>query len=236
MTLSSSIHQQRNLPMNAEQNSTKQPSPAVTYGDLSGLSHSDARNNLYLVPAAETKDGTVHVLVSSVVGAGCPEPAYHGRWHCLGRVSATSVPASLLGLLQVHEQDLLTVAARYQGSHWDGNNHRGRWRDATANETDAEAAVEQALTEVASYWDADEWFAPLGPHFAEELAHLDSLDAQVEHEVSTAAATNEYLDDSNVRETLLGYAQARLEEHEETDDDEPAARLRTRLRGWLADA
>ena len=82
--------------------------------------------SLYLVPADET-GGLPRVAVFDRWGAGSPEPAWHGRWLSLCTYGPQVVGESVRAALESRVDQLVELAATYQGTEWDGNNHRGSW-------------------------------------------------------------------------------------------------------------
>jgi len=64
-------------------------------------------------------------------------------------------------------QNLLTLLEGYEGTEWDGQNHKGIW---SAESQELLESVEQQLSNsVTYYWDAGEWFEPVQAKLIEEL-------------------------------------------------------------------
>jgi len=204
--------------------------------DVRGISQTDgANNNLYLVPMQERTTGDVPlVLVYSVIGSGMPAQAFHHRWLYLGKVSGQAVPESVEATLRGAEETILEIAALYEGHGWDANNKVGRWRQDDKVE-DAGYRLQEALSEVATYWVASDYFAPLGgvDLRMRELATADDVNVVVEHEIKNANS-DVYLNGVDVRRCLLDDAQTWLDNHTDPSaDTEDERTLRARLEGWL---
>lgn len=180
----------------------------LTYGDMSVLNVSGARNTVYLVPSAENGDDGPHVFVWSNVGAGQPERAYHNRWRAVGSVSETAVPDSIKATLKAHESDLLRIAAAYRDAEWNGSNYIGKWQDTEELEA-IEYQIEQALENVQTFWDVSDWFSVITlPKLIQDDSTLDEI---VEREVSDGAKNGAVLDADDVRRWLVDSAQECLQ-------------------------
>lgn len=206
--------------------------PALIYGDMSLTTASGARNRVYVIPAEEN-GGTPEVFVWGCIGSGEPERAYHDRWFCVGHVESSAVPESIERVLRDHEDELLAIAARYQGATWNGSNHVGKWEDPGLDDAEV-MALSSALNEgVTTYWKASDWFAPVTLH---EIVRSDglTLDQIVAAEVDQADP-DATLDPGDVRDWLEGSAKKWLERHADADDDDADdAKLRARLVAMLA--
>jgi len=120
--------------------------------------------SLYLLPAEETKSGSVEIYAYSGVGnIGTPMPAFHGRWFGFGSYGVNVCGQSVLDVLKGMESQLLAVATHYEGTRWDGRNHVGVWAD----EDDLGVGRSRhqlywswcdAEDRLRSYWDAIDWF------------------------------------------------------------------------------
>lgn len=200
--------------------------------DVQGISDvSGAINSVYLVPTEERDSGTGPlVCVSSSIGSGMPERAYHRRWQYLGKVSPQAVPESVISALEACQETLLAIADLYEGHQWDGHNQVGQWRQDEALEREM-LDIQEALSQVSTYTAASDYFAPLGNVNSRmrELATQDSLDAVVAHEVGNTVE-DQHLDEADVRQELLNDAETWLAKH---GDEEGNEALRARLEGWL---
>jgi len=204
--------------------------------DVRGISQTDgARNSLYLVPTQERDMGDVPlVCVVAMIGAGTPSPAYHHQWRYLGKVSTQAVPESVEDAVRGAEETILEIASLYEGKHWDGNNHVGSWRQDDKIE-DAGYQLQEALSQVSTYWAASDYFAPLGgvDLRMRELATDANLGVVVERELKNAD-TDVHLNEVDVQECLLDDAQTWLDNHTDPSaDTEDERTLRARLEGWL---
>jgi hypothetical protein len=147
-----------------------------THGSCSGTQVS-----LYLIPADETSSGAAEVVTFSNVGPGCPEAAWHGRWHCLGSPSVDFVAESLVEVLESQRDKLQRIADAYLGSEWDGNNHRGKWdKDADIDDVEIDLECE-------TYWDADDWLGGDWPSTDREILAATDLQSLAESYVDNAA-------------------------------------------------
>lgn len=177
-----------------------------TRGSISGT-----QTTLYLCPGADTKDGIPEVYLWSNVGSGCPEPAYNRRWISLGSPGTAYVADALIAKLRGVEDHLLTIDAAYIGTEWDGHNHVGRWEDAIDGNLQA---VRDAIADVQTYWDADDWFSPIN---ASQLnLELASITEIAEAEIASAAG-DAALDLDDCRKAIRRMIQRAAEE--ETDED-----------------
>ena len=189
---------------------TTEQQPKIIYPDASELEPTgDWRVTLYLIPAEESESGVPGILASVSVGnGGCPEPAWHDRWKCIGRVPEDAVGESVLAMLGEYESDLLDLAAAYEGSQWDGNNHVGSWADDGVS-------LDLPWHDVAQWWDPWDWFQGQSWVDVCTLAHIDPergaacLDELVAALTSDSATGDEYLR----AEDVLRHVTNLLDEH-----------------------
>lgn len=202
----------------------------LTIEEFDPLDISGAVNIVYAVPGSERKDGVPHVLLYSGVGSGYPERAYHGRWLRLGSLAAKAVGSEAVEVIESHKGLILSLLATYQGTEWDGNNHVGVWkRPDNDDDFDIEYMcydIDRDLSQVATYWEASDWFAPVG---LQECSSCDLLEDQVNYELDIAADNDAHLDPGGVRDHLIYLAEKFLEE----DSEEDEAELKTRVLGWI---
>jgi len=161
--------------------------------DTAHFDHTSGRCiRLFLIPAEESKNGLPTVTAFDHVGAGCPEPAWHGRWAAIGSIGPQIVGESVLRTLEILIDDLLAVAERYLGSEWDGNNHVGRWRGQEAGmELDR---WEDERADWQCYWDAGDYYGQACLRWEDlcEQTKVDperALTAKWEDAVDAVAAT-----------------------------------------------
>lgn len=147
-----------------------------THGSVSGT-----QVTLYLIPADETRNGVAEVSIFSSVGPGCPEPAWHSRWHCLGSLPVEYCAESLVEVLESQRDTLEQIAASYLGSKWDGSNHVGRWCE-WLDGVDLDLECE-------TYWFADDWLS----HTTRDETVRDVLDLG---DGTIESAVAEILDDA----------------------------------------
>lgn len=186
---------------------------------------------LYLVPAAETEDGIPRVYSFGRVGAGTPEPAYHGRHLALADLPRSSVASEVRDCLLAHVDELVALSEAYEGSTWDGHNHVGTWSEDVDY---AYARFGELIGGLPQYWDADDWFSG-DPRGAVDTALLcDSLDDAVEHEIDNASNTAR-LEREDVRKALCALIEERVEDLEDSDDEDDQAEL-AKCRKLLEDA
>lgn len=172
-----------------------------TTGSVSGTQVS-----LYLIPADETRGGVPEVVTFSNVGPGCPEPAWHGRWHCLGSLPVEFCADSLVEVLESQRDKLQQIADAYLGSEWDGHNHRGRWEEDVDDIT--------IDLECETYWDAGDWLGSDQPQTDRDILAADSLESLAEGIVDNAAGTAR-LQLGDVLDCLTGRAGDLLNENRE---------------------
>jgi len=203
----------------------------LTIGDCSTLDVSGAHNVVYAIPAEEHDDGIPHVFVWGNVGSGMPMLAYHDRWLYVGHVLQKAVPEEVERVLREHEDEILKALEAYRGSEWDGRNIVGKWQHALDAWGDAEVelhSVREALSEVATFWDASDWFTAVS---FEDYVSGDDLDATVDFELTDALREGAHLEAGNVRDYLVWAAQQYVDKHE--DDEEVSEHLRI-ARIWAA--
>jgi len=201
-------------------------------GDETICSVSGTQVSLYLIPADETSSGVAKVTTVRNVGPGCPEPAWHSRWHCLGNLSVDFIAESLVEVLESQRDTLEQIAASYLGSEWDGSNHVGRWREwLDGIEIDLECET---------YWPASDW---LGQTTLEETARdvLDLGDGTIEtavdeilHYAEGTARLEESDVEAVVRDRLDDYRTETMERLEaltegEDSEDSEAKELARRI-------
>lgn len=191
------------------------------HGSISGTQVS-----LYLIPAEETRNGVAEVTTFSNVGPGCPEPAWHSRWHCLGSLSVDFVAESLVEVLESQRDTLEQIAASYLGSEWNGNNHVGRWYgDLDGVEIDLDCET---------YCDPDEWLGCDLPRTDREILSAESLESLAEDIVHDADGTARLILD-DVLDYLIDHAREMLNEKQADDDtDEDIADDINKLETLLA--
>ena len=119
-----------------------------THGSCSGTNVT-----AYLVPAEESANGQSRIYLFPNVGSGWPMMAHNRRHLCLGSVNVDFVAESLVEKLGSQEEKLLKIAACYEGSAWNDNNHIGQWADAEwIDET-----IHHLDLECECYCDAGDW-------------------------------------------------------------------------------
>lgn len=110
------------------------------------------KTNIYLDPEAKN--------IYPFTNTNCiPGTAYHNIDQFILTVSPSAIAASVYDYLIEIEEELQAIIEEYQGSEWNGNNHVGRWSEEGMN-------LKAALSmnhhpEIASYWDAGDWFEPV---------------------------------------------------------------------------
>lgn len=191
-----------------------------SHGAISGT-----QTAIYLIPAAESQSGAIEVFLFRNVGPGSPEPAWHGRWFYVGSPGTEYVAESLTEYLQGHEGELRAIDAAYLGSEWDGSNHRGRWDDSLDGEPQW-----FDMTDVASYWDAADWFQDLDVD--DLLTNHSSMAEAVAGEIDNARSDSAYLDEDSTERAITGRIESAIERAErelELADDGDREELAERL-------
>ncbi len=221
--------------MTSETTTTETATDKVSYGDTSVLRMSGAQNVVYLIPASENPHGDLpHVFVWSNVGAGTPERAWHRRWISLGTVPESAVPDEIESVLRAHEDEILALADKYQGTKWDGSNMIGQW-DLTWDDECEPTRLEDALREVPQYWSASDWYQPVTLH--EVVTDDRDLDTLVSEEADAARENDAYLSEDSIRTWIMDQAQDWIDRHDDPDaDDERDAALRVRLEKLIGES
>lgn len=177
--------------------------------------------HLYLIPAAESSDGQVHVDAWASVGAGCPMPAWHNRWLPLGTLPQEIVPESLREQLQGQERELLEIAGHYQGSEWNGSNHVGLWSDGDL----LGARVDALDLSCECYWTPADWYEPTTwPEILDGLREAGSVEDFARIEVANADG-DATLDADDVARYVTDRIRTRIEELDGTEDDDDREEL-----------
>jgi len=207
-------------------------------GDMTPLTVSGAENCLYLIPACESANATPTVIMSSNVGPGTPMPAWNNRWRGIGSVTRAADPDGVRDVVEKHADLLVTLSERYEGVEWDGNNWVGKWRDL---EDDMELApFHRDLEDVATYWEASDWYDCIGNADAAMEAFREcseDIDAAAASEVELAAREGALLREGDVRKALVWYAEEWLEKHSDPEaDEEGDARSRELAVAWRKQA
>ena len=159
---------------------------------------SGGRNILILDPL------TPSVYLFRHVGAGIPMTVHNRTELALDRVPSHVAPDSLVEWLQSRTDDLLALADRYQGEHWDGSNYVGRWTvgwDGAPPELGLDEAIQTGT--VATYWDAADYLEPVRIELVDELLDGTALDAIVSREVAAGDSKGCRLRADDVHEYLV---------------------------------
>lgn len=168
---------------------------------------------------------SMHVYTWGAVGAGSPEPVWHGRHRVLGTVPVEADPDGLLEVLQSQERKIRKVASLYLGSEWDGSNRIGRWEDSEEDWEDS-AEDDLDLSGVATYWDASEWYAGDPCTVTTDALASESIEAAAAAEVEQARLAwppilLQQADAEDALRELLEQERERLDELiAEVDEDE----------------
>lgn len=109
------------------------------------------KTDIYLDPEAEK--------IYTFVGSNSqPMTAYHRIDRRIVTANSSAIPASVYSAIKSLEDNLDLLIDQYEGSEWNGNNHVGQWSESA--EDTLESIWDQQL-EIASYWDASDWFEPV---------------------------------------------------------------------------
>ena len=135
--------------------------PEASHLDTSGWApNTGIRMALYLIPAAESDSGIPVVTTHSGVGIiGMPMRAFDRLWYPLGEYGQDVVGESVLAALVAGADALVALSDCYQGSEWDGNNHRGRWPDWADDDRMGDWESHWDRVELQTYWEAEDWFS-----------------------------------------------------------------------------
>lgn len=154
------------------------------------------------------------VYTFSNVGNGTPMAAFHGRQMSVGRVPLETVPESLEEWIRFHENDFELLMAEYQGTTWDGSNHKGRWTERAAELAfNLDEALQDAFRSdmIETYWDAEEWFSGDPNSVIDAAIETGSISESVEREVSDAAANGARIDPTDAEQALRKMLRQRLD-------------------------
>lgn len=142
--------------------------------------------SLYLVPAEENDGEVPRVASHSGYGnIGTPMLAFNGRWAPIASYGPQVVGASVREMLEEISDVLVAYAKRYEGTEWDGSNHKGMWDLDDLYEGEGFFASQVAFPLVDSwnknehlishYWHASDYFGPAGIDW-EELCDEAGID------------------------------------------------------------
>lgn len=169
--------------------------------DFDPWTASGAKNILILDPL------TPSVYLFRHVGAGIPMTVHHGTEMALDEVPSTVVSETLVQWLRSRADELLALADRYQGEHWDGDNYVGRWdRSGWCGVAPTEIGLDQAIADgiVALHWDASDYLQPVRIELVDELLGGLPLSDLVSREVAAAHSQGARIRPADVREYLIG--------------------------------
>jgi len=88
---------------------------------------------------------------------GIPASAYHKIDTRILGVRPSAIAASVTDALLEVEPLLERLTKEYRGTEWDGSNHKGLWTECAEELCEAIDEKIHAF-EIASYWDASDWF------------------------------------------------------------------------------
>ena len=111
------------------------------------------KTDIYLDPETER----IYTFVGS---NSTPMSAYHNIDRHILRVGDGAISASVYNAIKDVEDDLHDLLDLYNGSEWNGSNHIGQWSEKA---TELNLRIDDKLfqAEIASYWDAGDWFSPI---------------------------------------------------------------------------
>ncbi len=156
---------------------------------------SGARNPLVVLDPEQRR-----VYTFGHVGAGTPEPVFHGRHQVLGSVSVQAVPSELHAQLEAMESQIEAIASRYRGSQWNGQNHVGVWDTGPDGDLFEELiAFDELLRDVPCYADAGD---VIGEDVVDALIEGRSLAEVVASEVETSRYAGLWLEPDDVEQAI----------------------------------
>ena len=205
----------------------------VEYGDMEPMNISGSNNTVYLIPAL-TNETSPQVFVWSCIGSAQPEPAFNNRWYGVCSVPRTAVPSEVEKVLRSHEELLIEINSFYDGSEWDGHNHRGSWADPD-NLDKLTAVIQEAMDEVSTYCEASNYFqsSTLSSVIFDDLP----LSEVVEREVNLGTSYGMHLESDDVRDWIISSAVDWLNKNSDLEDlDEDNELLHDRLTTLLSDS
>lgn len=171
-----------------------------------------AVNNIQLIYDPENH----HVWTFGNVGPGTPMPVYNGLQNAVAKLHKDYTKESLEQFIKNHEADFCELRQCYQGSTWDGRNHRGSWSDEAM---EVEERIADAIRDgLETYWDAGDWFCdPLHQH---DFANFSSLKEACETFVADAKTDGHHLSFNDCHETLKDRIESKITELEADDDED----------------
>jgi hypothetical protein len=126
--------------------------------------------------------GEKGIVYSFLKTGGIPSGVYNNL-----DVEIMSVPSghvigdTVLAALQGHAEEIQELLSSYQGSEWDGSNHRGQW-NSQALEWFSECVAPQLSCEVGSYWNASDWFEPVIGELKDRWEAGETVEAIIDSE------------------------------------------------------
>lgn len=212
-------------------------------GAIRTLNVSGAWNTLYLIPAEEN-GGTPRVELLSGIGPGTPAHAYHRRWLSLVSLPREVVPDSVVEAIESVRAEIVRISDAYEGSYWDGHNHRGRWSYGGLDQVDWDEKfvrpVEDAIRDaVRTYWDPEDYYATLEDvdavfaHLLDDPNASSRIEDVIERELQAASVADVELSPDALDRYLRRLARGWLARHEDgADDDAEDASIRAAVSGW----
>ncbi len=188
--------------------------------DLSEYGSHYSSVDIILDPGDEDDDSSKpRIYTFGCIGPGAPEVVWNNRHMSLGEVGPDTAMDSLEQWLGEHTEQLLEIAAGYEGAALNGV---GQWSDA-ANETAYELgeSLRFALSHggIDSRWSPEDWFC--NSHPAHDAADYSDLEDWAAYEVANAASGGHRLSESEVVAYLREELTEWVEDADE-DSDKPA--------------
>lgn len=156
------------------------------------------KQELYLNPETYT------LYVFEHVGAGTPMRAWHGIDKWILDIPDRAIPESLVEVLKRKLGNLVETCERFEGTKWDGSNHRGVWR--SDDEYGVDASFDHMDFDIACYWDPSDWFGDAD----DEIRRLAS-EGLTPEQIADKLYLGDTMDGMCKRDEAIDYIETQLE-------------------------
>jgi hypothetical protein len=160
---------------------------------------------------------------ASIGNNSYPMAAHHCRLMSLGSYDQSIVAESLTKWLREHEEQILAIAAGYEGAEWNGSNHVGSWTDEAreaSQQLDDELAQDLAHDAIASYWDADDYLNGItASEVVDEAIRLGGIVEAAEYEVNNGETNGHLLDQDDMEVAIRSRLESERDDFDEDDED-----------------
>lgn len=167
------------------------------------------KTDIYLDPEAQK----IYTFLDT---GGIPMSAYHRIDRRILTVSPSSIPSSVHRAVASVADKLEFLVSLYGGSEWNGNNHVGQWSEEAELLYDC-IQEELASSEIASYWDAGDWFSPIIPTLRAEWKAGKTAEQIIDEQ-----GCGDEIDGMCDRDEAIAWLQSEIDkwEHEEEEEED----------------